>query len=280
MNDPFLAPASLHPAAVFMVRRACRLGTARRRDMKPYFEASHGSYTRWMLQATQACRGLKRVGLGAGAALSYPGISEDLPRWAGFDALLHEIEQGNKPWITGIEDEELPVFITQWSCNTPENPQVMPALIRAISREAPIVMGYVGLRLGDGARERRIYPIGLEKMGDQWRLVGADLEKSDTPLRVFVLARITEVRIEGHLPKNFVKFGISDGATKIKPQFNPELTEDQRTVMSRELGVENGLITLNNRSIFEFFRRFGRQKISDDAIWPPLENSTEGKRYV
>lgn len=272
---PYDAPARLPEPSVYLVRRACRLGLARRKDMTEHFDGSISTQTRWIRQALDAAPCLAQDGAGAGSriVLSQP---EKIPAWASASALLLEIENGNQPQVTGLEDHELPVFIPNWTSNQPLDPQALPILVKAIAMEKGVRIQYVGLRRDERGRWRSIYPMGLERMGDQWRLVGLDLEQPEFPLRVFVLARILSVEPTlVPLPKGFSKPGIHDATVILKARLNPDLTPDQALAVLNEMGIRDGKIAIHRRTLFEYCRRFGQQKTSRDAVWPPLMNTSE-----
>ena len=275
MSIKNIPPKNLPEASLYMIRRACRLGSARRQDMARHFEASQASYTRWIAMALDAAACMDREGRGAGARLIL-AKENDVPWWAGFESLLEEIESGNTSIVTGIEDYELPVFIPRWTRNSPVDHRALGKIILAIHREQGLHLRYVNLNRGEEGQWRCVYPIGLERMGDQWRLVALDLEKDMCPLRIFVLARIIGVDDRPCiLPKGFSKPGIHDVDIAVRAILNPLLTPDQAVVLSNELRIQDGMITLNRRTLFEFYRRFGAQSLSDKAVWPPLMNTLE-----
>lgn len=271
-NQP---PSGLSEASIYLVKRACRLGTARRLDMAQHFEASQATYTRWIAAALDAAPCLDREGGGAGGRLILAKESR-IPEWAGFESLLEEIENGSNPAVTGIEAHELPVFIPRWTRNTPVDPRALGKIIHAIHEEQGISICYVNLSREEEGRWRCVYPIGLERMGDQWRLVALDLDKTIHPLRTFVLARILGVSDKPcPLPKGFSKPGIYDASVTIRARLNPDLTPDQAIAIANELRIQDGKISLDRRTLFEFFRRFGAQPVSSKAAWPPLLNTME-----
>lgn len=266
---------NLPEPVLYIVKRACRLGSARRQDIARYFKASQATYTRWIVLALDQVPCLDREGRGAGARLKLVR-PESIPAWAGYEALLMEMENGNRATQTGIEDDELPVFIPRWTRNVPVDPRALGKIISAIHQERGLHIRYVSLGRGEEGQWRCVYPIGLERMGDQWRLVALDLEKNGHPLRIFVLARILGVDDKPcPLPKGFSKPGIHDADITIRALLNSALTPDQAIALSNELRVQEGLITLNRRTLFEFCRRFGAQGLSDKAVWPPLMNTAE-----
>jgi hypothetical protein len=43
---------------------------------------------------------------------------------------------------------------------------------------------------------------------------------------------------------------------------------DQREALAHELGIRDDVVTLPQRGIFEYFRRFSNELTNQDAIWP------------
>lgn len=261
---------------IFLVRRAVRLGRASRGDLAAFFPGSTATMTRWISQAAQI-DGIQRNGVGRHAHIAPSG--GPVPAWAGFDHLMEEIVNGNDPRVTGLKEDELPVFIPNWVNNTPLDPNALPFIVRAITSKSPFRIRYVGARRGSDASWRCVYPSGLERMGDQWRLIAADLGQKDFPLRTFVLSRIIGVAPadkQCKVPRTgFLRPGVHDYEVVFSPKINPELTPDQVAVLLNELRIHNGKIRLHGRSVFEFLRRFGAQKASSDAVWPPLLNTMD-----
>jgi len=241
-----------------------------------YFRATPATYTRIVAHALELAPCLEREGFGAGARIALKN-PDSIPPWASCGHLLDEIAFGNDPRITGLAQDELPVFIPNWTNNLPSDPAALTVIIQARAEERPVRIYYVGLRAGEEAKWRAIYPIGLERMGDQWRLIANDLEKEGYPLRTFVLARI--VRAEAcekkRLPPDLPPYAVFDRTVKIEARPNPRLTPDQVSAVNNELGIVGGALLLHERSVFEFFRRFGAQPLSANAVWPVLMNKKE-----
>ena len=273
MNNDLKIPAEV----VFLVRRTIRLGRASRGDLGEFFPAPPATMSRLTSQAAEM-DGIQRSGTGRNAHLAPNG--KPPPAWAGFGHLMEEIANGNDPHVTGLKEDELPVFIPNWVSNTPLDPNALPFIVHAITSKNPFRLRYVGSRKGSDAAWRCVYPSGLERMGDQWRLIAADLDQKDFPLRTFVLARIIGVAPADKnckVPRSgFRRPGVYDREVVFSPKINPDLAPDQVAVLINELRIHNGKIKLHGRSVFEFLRRFGVQKVSSDTVWPPLLNTMEG----
>lgn len=268
----------IDPEVVFLVRRAVRLGRATRGDLACFYPAPPATLSRFTAQAAEIA-GIERRGAGRSAHLGTTGLPP--PVWANFDHLMEEIVNGNDPRISGLTDEELPVFVPNWVSNAPLDPNALPMIVRALATRTPLRLRYVGSRRGSDAAWRCVYPTGLERMGDQWRLIASDLHnpKGKFPLRTFVLARIigaAPADKECKIPKSgFHGPGLHDYEVSLTARTNPELTPDQVAVLANELRMHSGKIKLHGRSAFEFLRRFGAQKVSADAVWPPLVNTMD-----
>lgn len=244
--------------------------------MTRYFRASPASQTRFIAQVLSMAPCLQRRGKGRAAhiVLADPGA---VPPWASYRSLLDEIVNGNVPAITGIEDHELPVFIPNWTNNMPSDADALGVVVRATAVGQGLQLRYVGLRAGEQARWRQVYPVGLERMGEQWRLIATDLEHANLPLRTFVLARIVQAKPSdrARFPNGFKRVAIDDLRVTLAAVPNPGLTPDQIGALNNELRISGGQITLHQRSVFEFLRRFGGQAPSSDAAWPLLMNRIE-----
>jgi hypothetical protein len=263
---------------VFLVRRAVRLGRATRGDLAGFFPAPPATLSRLTSRAAEIV-GIERRGAGRSAYIGPTG--KFTPPWASFDHLMTEIVNGNDPRVSGLTDDELPIFIPNWVNNAPLDPNALPFIVRALATKTPLRLRYVGLRKGSDAAWRYVYPTGLERMGDQWRLIAADLQnaKEKFPLRTFVLARIIGVAPADkncRVPRSgFHSPGLHDYEVAFAARINPGLAPDQVAVLANELRMRDGKIKLHGRSAFEFLRRFGAQKVSADAVWPPLLNTID-----
>ncbi|MBW4047914.1 MAG: WYL domain-containing protein [Proteobacteria bacterium] len=266
------------PEIVFLVRRVVRFGRATRAELKEFFPAPPATLSRLTSRASTVA-GIERRGAGRSAYLAPSGDTP--PTWASFEHLMHEVVNGNDPRTTGLREDELPVFIPNWVSNAPIDPNALPFIVRALAHRTPFRLCYVGTRQGSDAAWRNVYPSGLERMGDQWRLIAADLDnaKDNFPLRTFVLARIVGVAKADkscRIPRSgFSRPGVHDCELSLTAKFNPALAPDQVMILLNELRVRDGTIKLHGRSAFEFLRRFGAQKPSADAVWPPLLNNLD-----
>lgn len=204
--------------------------------------------------------------------------------------LFAAINQGANEIDTGItterkngKDGELPIRFNRWSVGRVCD-GLLTALISCFQQEnldhrASLKIEYVSMKLGDKAKWRRVVPIGLECVMEQWRLIAHDMDTPDYGVRTYVLARIIghDVSVEP-LPKKFKRASFDTIQSMVSVKLNPLLTPEQRKVMENELNIKaDGRIQVENRMEFEFLRRFGNIPVTEGAIWPIVEQIGEKK---
>ena len=190
---------------------------------------------------------------------------ERLPRWvapkpwANAKDLMESIDRGRDDFKTnGLRTHELPVHRVQWSATAPKSTEALNVVLQAIVHSQACAIQYVGVTLGETARWRRVFPLGLERMGDQWRVIAHDREHAEFAVGTFVLARIEDAaEIRDKLPKKFTPAAASDATLMFAPVLDGRYTQDRCRALLHELQVEDGVIRLLRRAEFEFLRRFG-----------------------
>jgi hypothetical protein len=194
----------------------------------------------------------------------------EIPPEADESQLIECLENG---WLefrhTGLREKELPVERVRWRAVAPQKPGVLTEIVKAIVHERPVRIRYVELRQGETARWRLVYPVGVERLGDRWQLVAQDLEAPGYPIMTFILPRVLDAEAsDANLPKDMVRQSADDRMEAVRVQFHPRLTMDQREALAHELGIRDDVVTLPQRGIFEYFRRFSNELTNQDAIWP------------
>ena len=258
----------IDPAEEFIVKRAFRRGLVTRRDVVRALGVSTATATRLIALALERrAEMLDREG----HALK-PRPLATPPDYASEDALLHELDTGrHDPARTGLFDSELPVVYVSWTNSMPPKPGILSLITQAIREKRVIRVVYIGLRADEELRERRILPLALERMNDQWRVIAQDVERDGAPIRVFVLSRILDAQPDrGSKPRGFVHQGHTDSMTELNVTLNPKFTPRQKEVLARELRVENGKVRVATRSVHEFARRFADTPPNAEAVWPPI----------
>jgi hypothetical protein len=148
---------------------------------------------------------------------------------------------------TGLRTDELPISVWQWRENTPQKEEVLDLVIEACVKRRTVLIQYTGMRRGESGQWRRIAPLGLERMGDQWRLTGQDVDKA----------------------------GAQDSLRREPVELNLRLTDAQKQVIGRELKVIDGHVEMPHRCWYEFKLQFAGGERSTDIVWPPLSTKKD-----
>jgi hypothetical protein len=253
----------------FILRRAVRYGAVSRRDVLDAFGRIGTTKASLALDsaATHWPETLERTGKAVRFRPEAP-----IPPQASEAHLLACLNQGVFSLReTGLRPSELPVSVVQWTQNLPQTPGVLLAISRALAHHQAMRIFYVGLRRDEAPRWRWLLPAGLERMGDQWRLVAQDLEDAGYPLKTFVLPRITAAEVAAKkTPKDLIRLAADDRLSDLKVRMNPDLSAAQQAVLQHELQMVDGKVRLPQRAVFEFLRRFSDRPASENAVWPPL----------
>lgn len=254
----------------FVLRRAVRYGSVTRSDLLDAFAKLGTTKASLAMDLAAAIwpDALERTGK-AVRVREHPKI----PPEASEAQLAKCLEQGLLAFKhTGLRESELPVNRVQWTRVLPKTPGVLSALSFALAHEKSLRIRYVGMRQGESARWRLVYPVGLERMGDQWRLLAQDMEEpAPCPIKNFVLPRILDAEVVNvKLPKGMIRQSDADKVEALPVRFDERLTDDQREALAHELGIVDGKVKLPSRGVFEYLRRFSDQPPSDEAVWPPI----------
>jgi len=146
-------------------------------------------------------------------------------------------------------------------------------ILRGAIRTDVLDVLYVGLRLGENARWRTVVPVALERFQDNWRLRAHDIEKNDFPLKSYNLSRIFDARpSDARIPKGFFPATGDSAIRRYRVRLNPRMTEDQRTAVMRELGINGkGVVRLTEGEVFDFRRTYmdsDFERRDKRIVWP------------
>jgi hypothetical protein len=249
----------------FLVMRTFRIGRATAADLIEVSGVSTATATRAMGAAVQnyPVRRVKRT--------LQPALLACVPDFASEAALLNCLDKGlHDPMDTGLMPRELPITYVSWSNTLPPKAGVFNTIVQAIAQQKEITIAYQGMKLNEPIAEKFLFPLGLEKMNDQWRLIAQDIRQSGAPVRVYVLSRIFDAAMTPMRKPNYGRMNDADAIESVPVRLNPLMTPRQQEAVAKELRVENGIVKIASRSKFEFFRRFTDAPASVDAVWPPL----------
>jgi hypothetical protein len=256
----------------FLAKRAFRFGRVKRPELMEAFGLSRASANRVFSSGQEYYMAVLRK---KGHTLQ-PVPNVAVPAEAGEHALIDYLDARKTSFAEiGLRDTELFLSYPRWLAQLPVRPGIFLEITRALANKYPLELQYCGLRPGELARWREVLPVGLEQLGEQWRLLARDLEKANFPLRVFVLARIADIApATPKLPRACPRHPPVDLLEPYRVELNPQLTHDQREAIANELQLANGLVKLPARSVFEFKRKFVHTGQSESGIWP-LASSVE-----
>lgn len=253
----------------FVVRRAFRAGKITRSDLDEAFAGAF-SATRISQKLTEIASGSPWVERRGKAVMPIDGVP--VPAFAGEADLLHAILNGRDDFaFTGLRPHELPIQKCDWVQNEPVREGDFLRIAEALVQKRVIEVCYASLHQHDLGKVRKLAPVGLERMGDQWRLIAFDIEKPDQIPRAYVLARILEVRpLEKKIPKKLIHLGFG-GDESYKIRLNHQLTNIQRKAMENELKIKNGVLRMQESHCFQFLRRYGDIEVSEGSVWPIID---------
>jgi hypothetical protein len=203
-----------------------------------------------------------------------PAFAEPSQYADGADLMRH-LQGGLSDYrFTGLKSDELPINRTPFSNPLPPQAGAFERIVQAIATRGTLYIRYVSMKSQDEGRWRRVAPLSLDCVGDQWRVTAQDLDNLDEqfPVRSFVLARIIEVSPDPKRPpKGFIRGSGFDSKQLVSLEMNPMLTKPQKEVIRHELGIEEGRPKdIPQRCVHEFLIRFADSSPSRDATWPPL----------
>jgi predicted DNA-binding transcriptional regulator YafY len=247
----------------------------RRADLVEAFGMSTSKATQLIASEVQANQGL----LVRDGYMVRSRLGAEAPPHASMRDLMAKLDAGLTEFgYTGLRADELPVNVGNWFENMPDSERAMELVVEACVKRRSVLIQYVGMRRGEQGAWRRVVPLCLDRMGDQWRLTAQDLEKDGTPVRTFVLSRILDALYDSvSIPRKFVRANPADSQRRVPVEFNLRLSDVQRQVLARELKVKDGYVTLPSRFLHEFLIRFADGGRSDDIAWPPLTQAKLAK---
>jgi predicted DNA-binding transcriptional regulator YafY len=270
----------------FILRRACWYGRVTVRDVQEAFGVSrqiagldlHDAVQHW----TTIVPGgeVRRVLMHATRAVVpvYPVRPHEQASPA---TMLRLLAAGAPFSESGLRSSEVDVLFPADRTDTIDQ-EVLTVMLQAVVDKSgqglaprPVVVEYVGMKLGDVYRQRKIVPTTLEFDGAQTRIYAHDLDAKDYPVKAFVLTRMKSARFSDEaLPKDLVRKGVSNlGVARFRLTFDPRLTEDQKSALQRELGIRDGIVAVPE-SRAHAFKRFYTNGMPQDGdrnvVWPPI----------
>lgn len=260
--------------SLFVLRRAFLLGVCRRADVNracgTEFSPNrattilHTAIAQWptLLYA------VPRRGV-------FPRANAACPDEAKASHILALIAQGATPRETGVfPDDGAPILMPKPKRAQTLHDGATQLVLEAALHEKPVRILYVGLRRGESARWRRIWPRAMEFTGLQWRLHAQDMEASGEgfPIKVFMLSRIMDAQrlSEKDAPQGFTPKTLTRQDRALRVSLSEDLTADQAQAIRNGFDIRDGLMTWPDYALHEFKREFTREPPNPDIVWPTI----------
>jgi len=270
----------------FVLRRACWYGRVTVRDIQEAFDVSRQIAGLDLADAVQHWTtigpggAVQRV-LMRGSRAVVPVYPVRPHERASPMTMLRLLAAGSPFSVSGLRSNEVDVLFPSDRTSMIDQ-EILAVMLQAVVDKSgqglaprPVVVEYVGMKLGDVYRQRKILPVSLEFDGAQTRVYAHDLDAKEYPVKAFVLTRMKSARFSAEaLPKDLVRKGVSNlGVARFRLTFDPRLTEDQKDALQRELGIRNGIIAVP-QSHAHSFKRFYTNGMPQDGnpniVWPPI----------
>ena len=259
----------------FVLKRAIRYGYVKRHDV---LEAFSADITSEALATNTLNKAVKRYDLflvRKGNRIE-PSPSGMTPSFINDETLLSELERGATFKETGLRESELPIVTVQWRRNLPVQDGTLTEITRAIALCNTINIHYVGLKEGDSGSVRPVFPIGIERYSDQWRLIAHDLSDGNFPVKAFLLSRIIKIsHTKRRKPSRVGSLHPSQLPSPLKVRINSRVTQAQRMVIENQLNIQSGVIRIPQRLKHEFLIEFCGADVSDNIVWPLIDELIE-----
>ncbi len=272
----------------FILRRACWYGRVTVQDVRDAFDVSRQIASKDLTEAVKHWTWIDEAGavhpvLSRGTRAVIPIYPIRFLEAASPKRMLQLLAAKAEFPVTGLREKEISVLFPEDRASN-VLPEVLSILLQAVLDRSSqglasriVVIRYVGMKVGDVYRERRIVPVALEFDGGQTRVYAHDMDAAQEgyPIKAFVLTRVAQAWFSSERPPKDFKRGVPDPhkTRRLRVTFDPRLTEDQKDALRRELGIHDGVLMIPENQIHAF-RRFYTNGLPADAqpniIWPPI----------
>jgi hypothetical protein len=254
-------------SVAFVLKRAFRRGYVSPSDVTRALDISASSATRVM----QACAHQYAAIVERKKTLLVPRLLSVPPRFASEDALFTVLDAGlNNPAVTGLFNHEVPVVYVGLRNGRPIVPGTLTFLTQSIANKTGVDLVYLPMTLEARTRLVTVQPIALEKVADEWRLIGQDYVDVNT-IGVYVLTQILQAtRARKKRPPNFIDRNETDAVLSIKVAINPRYTPEQINIIEHEMGLLKECVRMPSRAQRNFSQMFQGDLRASRDIWPPF----------
>lgn len=270
--DFFIDSILAMDTTLFVLRRAWLLGRCRRSDIDEVFgtrtspnraskiiEEAVGRWSRHLFYSPR--RGV------------FPNTRVPCPEEARAEAVLDLVARGAPAAQTGLlPNDGVPFLRPSPKPARALTDSATQAVLDAALHDTILDILYVGLRRGEKARWRRIWPRAMEFTGLHWRIHAQDLDDQahGYPIKTFLLARIMETRqtVGWTAPAGFRPLKVIRDLSRLRVHLSDELTADQQAVIRNQFDIQGDRMTWPHSALHSFRREFTNSPVPPDVVWP------------
>ncbi len=265
--------------SLFVLRRAWLIGRCRRSDINEAFgtERSPNRASKIIEEAvgrwSQHLFYLSRRGV-------FPNTRAACPHEARAEAILDLLARGAPAAKTGLlPGDGVPLLLPEPKPARAMTPNATQCVLEAALRNHPLEILYVGLRRGERARWRMVWPRAMESTGLHWRLHAQDMEDAAHayPIKTYLLARVMDARPtpSSAAPRDFRARETLRVQSRLRVRLAEDLTEDQQAVTRNQFDIRDGAMTWPQHALHAFRREYTDSKIPEDIVWPVIARAEE-----
>lgn len=262
--------------SLFVLRRAWLVGRCRRADIDQAFGTGR-SPNRASKIIAQALREWGEVLYRSARIGVFPNRRLPVPAPARAGAILDLLARNAPPQETGLfPDDGVPLLKPTPVPAGAMSESATQAILEAALRHEPLEILYVGLRRGESARWRTVWPRALEFTGLIWRIHAQDLDDAagDYPIKTFVLARVMDARVavDWKPPEGFRPRAVVRDRLRLRVHLSDALTADQARAVCKQLDIRDGVMMWPDHALHAFRREFTALPVSPEIVWPVITN--------
>ncbi len=205
----------------------------------------------------------------------FPNRRVPVPPPAHATVILDLLARNAPPLETGLfPDEGTPILKPTPATAGAMSESATQAVLNAAVREVPLEILYVGLRRGESARWRTVWPRALEFTGLFWRIHAQDLDDAAGayPIKTFVLARVMDARAAANwkTPQGFRPRSVVRDRQRLRVHLSDALTADQAAAVCTQLGIRDGVMMWPDHALHAFRREFTDLPVPAEIVWPVI----------
>jgi hypothetical protein len=259
---------------LFVLRRAFLLGVCRRADVNRACGTTFSPNRASTILRTAVARWPTLLYAVPHRGV-FPRADAPCPDAAKASHILALIAKGAEPRETGVfPDDGVPFLMPKPKPARAMHDGATQCVLDAALHQKPVRVLYVGLRRGETARWRRLWPRAMEFTGLQWRIHAQDMDAPEQgfPIKVFMLARILDAQPlrEKDAPPGFTPKTLARQDRVLRVSLSEDLTADQAQVVRNAFDIQDGVMTWPDYALHAFRREFTREPPNPDIVWPTI----------